>query len=134
MARQLVIKNIFLGFLSWLIPFAVSFLFYKPGGELMVPYATFKSAILIVGTISGCYLLFRYFKFVDGDFIKNGIIVGLSWLVLNILLDSIILIPMMKSTFPVYFMSIGMGYIAIPVISITMGYMLDKKREIAAKL
>lgn len=116
-----------LGFLSWLIPFAISFLFYKPGGELMVPYATFKSVILIVGTISGCYLLSRYFKFVDQRFIKNGIIVGVSWFAINILLDTVLLIPIMKSTFPVYFKSIGLGYIAIPVISTTIGYILDKK-------
>lgn len=116
-----------LGFLSWLIPFAVSFLFYKPGGELVVPYSTFKTTIMVVGTISGCYLLFRYFKALENDFIKQGIIVGLSWFAINIVLDAIILIPMMKSTFADYFMSIGLGYIAIPVISITMGYLLDRK-------
>ena len=129
MTKQIMIKNIALGFLSWLIPFAVSFLFYKPGGELVVPYSTFKATIMVVGTISGCYLLFRYFKALDSDFIKQGIIVGLSWFAINIVLDAIILIPMMKSTFADYFMSIGLGYIAIPVISISMGYLLDRKVE-----
>lgn len=127
MTKKLIIKNVLLGFLSWLIPFAVSFLFYKPGGELVVPYATFKSVILLVGTISGCYLLYRYFKFVEHHFIKNGIMVGLLWLVLNIVLDTLILIPMMKSTFTAYFISIGLGYVAIPVISIAMGSILDNK-------
>jgi len=131
MGKKLTIKNILLGFLSWLIPFAVSFLFYKPGGELMVPYAIFKSVILVVGTISGCYLLYRYFKFVDDDFVKNGIIVGLSWFAINIVLDTFILIPMMKSTFANYFMSIGLGYLAIPAISIAMGYVIDQKVKIA---
>ena len=131
MAKSIITKNILLGFLSWLIPFAVSFLFYKPGGELVVPYATFKSTIMVVGVISGCYLLFRYFKSVDSDFISNGVIVGLSWLAINIILDALILIPMMKSTFSEYFMSIGLGYISIPVISITMGYILDKKEELS---
>lgn len=127
MAKNFITKNVLLGFLSWLIPFAVSFLFYKPGGELIVPYATFKSTIMVVGVISGCYLLFRYFKSVDSDFIRNGVIVGLSWFAINIILDALILIPMMKSTFADYFMSIGLGYISIPVISITMGYLLSRK-------
>lgn len=127
MTKKLIIKNVLLGFLSWLIPFAVSFLFYKPGGELVVPYATFKSVIILVGTISGCYLLYRYFKFVENDFLKNGIIVGLSWLLINIVLDTFLLIPVMKSTFAAYFMSIGLGYAAIPVISIAMGAILDNK-------
>lgn len=134
MARKLIIKNILLGLLSWLIPFVVSLLFYNQSGELTIQYATFKSIILIVGIISGCYLLFRYFKFVDHNYITNGIIVGLSWFVINIILDSIILIPMMKSTFSSYFMSIGMGYISIPVISVAIGYILDKKVQIVTKI
>jgi len=127
MSKKLITKNILFGFFSWLIPFAVSFLFYKPGGELVVPYATFKSTIMTVGTISGCYLLFRYFRLVENNFITNGIVVGLSWFAINIILDAVILIPMMKTTFIDYFMSIGLSYIAIPTISMTMGYLLNKK-------
>ena len=127
MTKKLVTKNILFGFLSWLIPFAVSFLFYKPGGELIVPYNTFKSTIMVVGTLSGCYLLLRYFKLVDTDFIRNGVIVGLSWFAINIILDAVILIPIMKTTFADYFMSIGLSYIAIPTISIAMGYLLERR-------
>ncbi|MBI3259932.1 MAG: hypothetical protein HYZ54_10725 [Ignavibacteriae bacterium] len=127
MTKKIITQNIFLGFLSWLIPFAVSFLFFKPGGELIVEYGTFKSIIMVVGVISGCYLLFRYFKMVDNDFIRNGVIVGLSWFVINIMLDVIILVPIMKTTFMNYFMTIGLSYISIPVISITIGYFLNRK-------
>lgn len=127
MTRDLIAKNLFLGFLSWLIPFVVSFLFFKPGGELAVPYATFKSAIMVVGTITGCYLLLRYFKFVDSKFVRNGIIVGVSWFAINIVLDALVLIPIMKTTFADYFLSIGLSYICIPAISITMGYLLERK-------
>jgi hypothetical protein len=127
MNRPLLIKNLLLGFLSWLIPFAVSFLFYKPGGELMVPYATFKTTIMLVGTISGCFLLLRYFKLVENEYVWNGLVVGFSWLLINLLLDVIILIPMMKTSFSEYFMSIGLGYLAIPVISFTIGYVLQPR-------
>lgn len=127
MEKKLVIKNVLFGFLSWLIPFVVSFLFYKPGGELIVPYSTFKSTIMVVGTLSGCYLLLRYFQLVEIDFVRNGLIVGLSWFAINIILDAVILIPIMKTTFADYFMSIGLSYISIPIISITMGYLLERK-------
>ena len=127
MTQKLVIKNILLGLLSWLIPFVVSFLFYKPGGELVVPYATFKSAIMLVGVVSGCYLLFRYFKYVEHDYILQSIHVGFSWFAINIVLDSVVLIPMMKTSFVDYFLSIGLSYFSIPVISITMGYLLKSK-------
>jgi hypothetical protein len=127
MTKEIIFKNILLGFLSWLIPFAVSFLFYTPGVQLVVPYATFKSTIMLVGIISGCYLLFRYFKFVATDFIQHGVIVGLTWFVINIVLDTVILIPIMKTSFADYFMTIGLSYCAIPAISISMGYLLDRK-------
>lgn len=127
MTKKLIAKNILLGFLSWLIPFAISFLFYKPGGELIVPYATFKSSIMAIGVISGCYLLFRYFKFVDLNFFKNGVVVGFSWFAINIILDVLVLVPIMKTTFGEYFMSVGIGYISIPAISIAIGYLLESK-------
>lgn len=129
MKRQIIVKNILFGFLSWLIPFAISFLFYKPGGELSIPYATFKSSIMVIGVISGCYLLYRYFSLIKNNFIIQGFAVGISWFVINIILDSIVLIPIMKTTFTDYFMSIGLSYIAIPVISITMGFLLDKRSK-----
>jgi hypothetical protein len=127
MINKILAKNLLPGFLSWLIPFLVSFLFYKPGGQLLVPYATFKSTIMLVGVISGCYLLFRYFLFVDGNYILNGVVVGFSWFAINIILDSIILIPMMKTSFTEYFISIGMSYSSIPTISILIGVLLSKK-------
>ena len=129
MTKQMLTKNLWFGLLSWLIPFVVSFLFYKPGGELVVPYATFKSTIMVVGTLSGCYLMIRYFKYVSDDFIRNGAIVGLSWLAVNLILDTVILIPIMKTTFANYFMTIGISYISIPVISIAMGYLLARKAK-----
>ena len=59
--------------------------------------------------------------------VLNGIIVGLSWFAINLILDIFILIPLMKSNFTDYFMSIGLSYISIPVMSITMGYLLHLK-------
>lgn len=129
MTKSSIFKNIILGLLSWLIPFAVSFIFYKPGGELAVPYATFKATIMVVGTLSGCYLLFRYFKLIEGEFIKHGIIVGWLWFAINIIFDTIILIPIMNITFSEYFMTIGLGYFAIPIISITIGFLLRNKSK-----
>ena len=85
---------------------------------------------MAVGTISGCYLFYRYFKLIDNNYIKNGIIVGLSWFAINILLDSVILIPIMKTTFVYYFMTIGIGYISITAISIAIGFSLERKKSI----
>lgn len=127
MSKKIIYRVIGLGVLSWLIPFVVSFLCYNTEGQILMEYSTFKSIMMISGTASGSYLLYLFFKRVYCDFISNGFIVGLSWLALNILLDSIVLIPMMKVSFSTYFMSIGLGYLSIPAISVAMGYLLNKK-------
>ena len=127
MKKEILTRLVGLGVLSWLIPFAVSFMFFKPGGELLVPYATFKSSIMAVGVLSGSYLLFQFFKAVDAEFVKYGVLVGIIWLLLNLLLDILILVPMMKSTLSEYFTTIGLGYISIPAVSIAMGYLLQQK-------
>ena len=127
MKKEILTRLVGLGVLSWLIPFAVSFMFFKPGGELMVPYATFKSSIMAVGVLSGSYLLLQFFKAVDAEFVKYGVLVGIIWLLLNLLLDILVLVPMMKSTLSEYFTTIGLGYISIPAVSIAMGYLLQYK-------
>jgi hypothetical protein len=129
MKNGLFFKNIILGFLSWLLPFALSFLFYKPGGVLVVPYATFKSVIILIGSLCGSFLLFHYFKSVNKNFISNGVFVGFSWFAINIFLDVLFLLPMMKTSFEDYFMSIGASYLVIPVMSITFGYLLQSHKQ-----
>ncbi|MEK6782597.1 MAG: hypothetical protein AABY93_12875 [Bacteroidota bacterium] len=120
-------KLVGMGFLTWLIPFAVSFLFYKPGGELTIPYDLFKSIMMVTASGTGCYFLFRYFTFIDVGFIIHGVIVGLSWFLINIILDTIVLLPIMKVSFHEYFISIGLRYTIIPALSISMGYLLKNK-------
>lgn len=123
------VRVIVSGFLSWLIPFVVSFLFYTPGGELAVPYSTFKSSIMVVGTLSGCFLLIWYFGAVKDRFLWNGMIVGWSWFAINLILDALVLVPIMKSTFSAYFMSIGLGYLSIPAISVAMAYLIEARQN-----
>jgi hypothetical protein len=127
MNKKQLIRLLLFGFLSWLIPFAFSFLFYRPGGEIKVSYDLFKSIMIVFATATGCYFLYRYFKSVWAEFIKQGIMVGLAWLAINILFDVVLLLPMMKVSFAVYFYSIGLRYLIIPAIGITIGFLLHNK-------
>jgi hypothetical protein len=127
MTKKLLLKNILFGFLTWLIPLVISFLFYKRSRELTIPYDLFKSVMIVVSSISGCYFLFRYFNLLNSDYVKNGLIIGLSWLFINIILDVFVLIPIMKMNFSNYFLAIGLRYFVIPAMSITIGYLLSNK-------
>lgn len=121
------LKNIFYGFLAWLIPFVASFFFYTRDGKILIDISLFKSIMIVVGSISGAWLLVCYFKKINHNFLKEGIIVGVIWLSLNIILDLIILIPMSGMSIPDYFAQIGLRYLSIPAMSIAIGTALHNK-------
>lgn len=122
------LKNVLFGFLAWIIPFAVSFLFYTREGKLTIEIFFFKTIMIIVGSISASFLLIFYFKKIDANYFKEGIIVGILWFSMNILLDLMVLIPMSGMTIPDYFTQIGLRYLVITVMSITIGTTLVNKK------
>jgi uncharacterized membrane protein YpjA len=109
------------GFLIWLIPFVVGFLFYSPEGEIRIDPLVFKAIMTVVATITEVVLLVSYFRKIDKNYLPESIMVGLIWFALNIVLDLLILIPMSKMAIGTYFTQIGMQYLTIPTISIAIG-------------
>ncbi len=122
------LKNILFGFISWLIPFVASIFFYTKEGKLTIDVFLFKSIMIVVGSISASFLLIFYFKKINENYFKEGIIVGLTWFGINILLDLLVLIPMSKMQIPDYFAQIGLRYLVIPAMSITVGTALANKK------
>jgi uncharacterized membrane protein YpjA len=122
------IRNIMYGFLAWLIPFVTAFFFYSKEGGLVIDIFLFKSIMIVVGAISGAFLLISYFKKIHTNYLYEGVIVGLTWLGINILLDLLVLVPMSEMTLPDYFAQIGLRYLVMPVMSIMVGTVLSNKK------
>ena len=120
------VKMILFGFLVWLIPFVVSIFFYTKDGKLLIDIFLFKSIMIVTGSINGAVLLILYFKKITKDYLKEGIIVGVSWLLISYVLDFAILLPMSKMSVGTYFTQIGLTYLAIPTMSITVGMVKNK--------
>lgn len=123
------LKNIFYGFLAWLIPFAASFFFYSKEGGLSIDIFLFKTIMIVVGSFSAAFLLVSYFKNIKADYLKQGLIVGLTWFAINILLDLLVLIPMSKMSLSDYFTQIGLRYLAIPAMSLAIGSALKNSHK-----
>ena len=121
-------RNILYGFLAWLIPFVSSFFFYTREGELSIDIFLFKSIMIVVGTFSAAILLVSYFKNINADYLKEGVIIGLTWLAISILLDLLVLIPMSGMSIADYFAQIGIRYLAIPAMCIAVGAALENKK------
>ncbi|PJZ83580.1 hypothetical protein [Leptospira harrisiae] len=122
-------RNLGFGFLSWFLPFFISIFFFSKEGSLQIDLFLFKTIMIVVGSLSGCFLLFRYFLLVDSSFFKEGIIIGISWLSLNWILDILVLLPMSKMPIDLYFIQIGFRYLSILFFSITLGAILEKKTQ-----
>jgi uncharacterized membrane protein YpjA len=120
-------RNVLYGFLAWLIPFVASFFFYSEEG-LTIDIFLFKSIMIVVGSISAAILLVSYFKKISTAYLKEGIIVGVAWFGINILLDLLILIPMSGMSITDYFTQIGIRYLVIPAMSITVGASLANRK------
>ena len=122
------LKNAFYGVLAWLIPFATAFFFYTREGTLTIDKYFFKTIMIAVGSISAAVLLVSYFKNINAEYLKEGILVGAVWFGISILLDVLILIPMSGMSLSNYFTQIGLGYLAIPAMSISVGTALANKK------
>ena len=121
------LKNVFYGFLAWLVPFVASFFFYSKEG-LTIDIFLFKSIMIVVGSISAAILLVSYFKKISVAYLKEGIIVGIVWFGINILLDLLILIPISGMSIADYLTRIGISYLVIPAMSIAVGKSLENKK------
>jgi hypothetical protein len=121
-------KALILGFFSWLIPFLFSFLFFSPKGELLINQLSFKNIMIVSASYVSAFLIIKYFKVVDKNYVKEGILLGVLWLVINLVLDMVTIVPMGKPL-GIYLPQIGLGYLMIPAMTILAGKILEIKNK-----
>ncbi len=113
------VRAIVYGILIWVAVFIVAmaiFSFRESNRPL------FESIIPVAVTAATVFFAQLYFTRVEKDFVKEGAILGLVWLAINILID----LPMVSAgplemTLTEYFADIGLTYLIIPVITLSTG-------------
>ena len=120
-------KVIALGFLVWLVPFLVSFLFYTPGGNISIDLQAFKTVMLLTSQAVGAITLWYYFRSARKDFVRTGLIVGFVWLLVNWALDFLTLILMFQQPLGQYFLYTGLLYLGMPITTTLLGVLLAQK-------
>ncbi len=91
-------------------------------------FMLFKSLINVAGIIIGIVFLALYFNKISVNYISEGVAFGVAWFVINIGLDLIVLVGILKTPFIDYIISPGIIYLNMPVMSIGIGYILSKKK------
>jgi hypothetical protein len=118
-------KALLFGLIIWVVPFIVAFMIFPLRESWR---ALFESIMPVAVTIPTVACGVAYFRKVEKEFTKEGIVVGLLWLLVSVVID----LPLMLST-PInmtlveYMADIGLTYLIIPAITTGFGFALDNR-------
>ncbi len=73
--------------------FGISLLFAGADGFVHGDYAVFRTVMFTAGTLMVALLLASHFRHIKRNFLKEGILVGVVWLELNVALDFLTVVP-----------------------------------------
>lgn len=118
--------SLFYGFMIWLIPFLVSVLIWPIHDTNR---ALFESIMPVTLTASLVLFSVLYLRKAQSDFLREGLMIGVMWFVISLVIDLILFIPESPMQMPLgeYMMDIGITYLLIPMICAGFGYLLENK-------
>ncbi|MFH1542877.1 MAG: hypothetical protein ABIE84_07315 [bacterium] len=120
-----MLKKIGYGLVIWVVPFVSAIPLM---GLMTSDPIFFKTLMLVIGGVVGSICTVLYFGKVSGNYINEGIVLGITWLLVNWLLDYFLLLPLSKMSIDRYFMEIGLRYLPMPMTTIVVGYVLAKRK------
>jgi len=119
-----------LGVGAWLVPFVVAILVF-PFRESNRPL--FESIMGVTVASTAVLLGLGYLRKLQSGFIREGLLLGLIWFVMCVLIDAPLMLfgGPMKMTFGQYMADLGLSYLSIPVV--TLGLAAASARRGAQK-
>ena len=107
--------------LAWLVPFVISVCIFPLKSSKGPLFDTLMGVTLTASTVLlGCI----YMRSVTRGFIRHGVRIGVIWTVANWALDSLMFSSgPMQMTLDQYMADIGLAYLAIPTITVGLGFM-----------
>jgi predicted Na+-dependent transporter len=105
--------------LIWVVPMLASFPFFDRTGKMVGNFWIFKLTVIIALALS-TYLAFRKFYKTHSNWIQTSIIV----IAVNVILDLVVLVGLLKMTFGEWFTQTLPAYLAIIT---AVNYLLTKK-------
>ena len=115
------------GFLLWLISFVISILIFPLRAAERPLFESIMPVVLSVFCVLFANL---YFRKLEGDFVREGLILGVLWLVVSVLIDlPLLTLSPVNMSFVEYMKDIGLTYPIFPALTTGFGYLLEKRRE-----
>jgi len=122
-----MLKRVGFGFLVWLVPYVTAI----PLMPLMESdVVLFKTIMVVVGSLVGALLTVIYFAGVRRSYLREGVLLGLVWLLLSWGLDFVALLPFSQMAVGRYFLEIGLRYVGMLSPTVAVGYVLSSRLEV----
>ncbi len=84
--------------------------------------------MIVAGGLVGVILAVRYFKDIKSGFVMEGVLLGVTWLVINLAIDIVLVSAgFFRMTLIQYIMDIGLRYLSMPIYTIGIGYALKQR-------
>ena len=122
-------RRIAAGILTWLIPFLAAIPFYGRDGVLLIDQMFFKSAMIVIASVTAACLMVWHFSRVPAPYTREAVVTSLVWLGINWILDLVVLVALLGMPVSEYVTAIGLRYLMIPAMVIACGIIADRARE-----
>ena len=120
------IKLMGFGFFIWLLPFIISFLILPVRNENRVLFESIMPVVVVFVVVVFSHI---YFKKLEKNLVREGIIAGIIWFLISIIIDLFMFLPETPWHMGIidYMMDIGLTYLIILIIPIGSGFLLNKR-------
>jgi hypothetical protein len=109
------------GLISWLVPYGVSLVFMGADGFVHGDYAFYRTVMLITVMLTTAVLLIAHFRSINHGFLREGVLVGLLWLEINLVLDLLFILPYTGMGAISQLAQAGINYVAIALLGFVTG-------------
>lgn len=118
-------RAVLFGVLVWLFPFVVSILAFPLRSSWR---ALFESVMALSVCAVVVLLALRYFRGVERGYVREGLLLGLLWLAICVLIDlPLMLTEPIGMTVWEYAADVGLTYVMVPVITVGLGVAVSQR-------
>lgn len=108
------------GFILWAVVFSVSIGLHA---WRVTQQPLFDSAIPVVLALATTLLMTAYLLSVESNFLRHGVATGITWLLVCVLLDALLLLPSpIRISVDEYIEEVALTYSMIPILTLGLAY------------
>ncbi len=123
------IKIALLGALIWIGVFTVGAFLFTPEGKPRLELLLTQNIFYLSTALLAMGFLFFYFKDVKSHFLREGIVIGIIWIIVNTALDWLILLPLFDITYSDWLKNIMPALFVLPILSIGTALIIQRQKQ-----